>query len=171
MSRRSFKYIYGPVYSFRLGNSLGIDLLSQGDKICSFDCIYCQQGKTRERTTKRKLYVPAEEVLAELELLPEAEFDYITFSGRGEPSLALNLGRLIKAIKRVRPEPVAVITNSSLLADEGVRNELISADFVIAKLDAPSQELFRVMNRPAPGISFAGVLQGIKEFKKKYRGK
>jgi wyosine [tRNA(Phe)-imidazoG37] synthetase (radical SAM superfamily) len=167
----AFKYIYGPVSSWRLGSSLGIDLLSQEDKICNFNCVYCQLGTTKKHTIERKIYVPIKEVIEELERLPAAQIDYITFSGTGEPTLAENLGQAIKAIKLIRKVPVAVLTNSSLMDKENVRKELISVDFVIAKLDAYSPESLQQINNPAKGIEFSSILEGIKEFRRSYQGK
>jgi len=166
-----YKYIYGPVFSWRLGSSLGIDLLSQEEKICNFNCLYCQLGATKKYTVERKIYVPIKEVIEELERLPEAQIDYITFSGRGEPTLAENLGRAIKAIKLIRKVPVAVLTNSSLMDEEEVRKELALADFVIVKLDAYSPESLQAINRSTKDIEFASILDGIKEFRKEYQGK
>lgn len=170
-SKENFKYIYGPVSSWRLGNSLGIDLLSQEAKICSFDCIYCQLGRIINYTTERKLYIPIEEIVEELERLPNVQIDYITFSGRGEPTLAENLGQVIKAVKTLRTEPVAVLTNSSLIDREDVREELNLADFIVVKLDAYSPESLREINRPAKGVEFGNILTGIKQFRKIYTGK
>jgi wyosine [tRNA(Phe)-imidazoG37] synthetase (radical SAM superfamily) len=167
----ALKYIYGPVPSWRLGSSLGIDLLSQEEKICNFDCTYCQLGATKEYTAGRKVYVPVEEVLGELEGLSGTGMDYITFSGRGEPALAANLGAAIKAVKSIRREPVAVLTNGSLMASEEVRNDLASADFVVAKCDACSPELLREINRPAHGVEFGSIGDGIKAFKRDFPGK
>lgn len=171
MVKRDYKYIYGPVPSWRLGSSLGIDPLSQEEKICSFDCIYCQIGKTTIFRNEKKLYVSTEDIISELEMLPQIKIDYITLSGRGEPSLAENLGQIIKAVKTIRREPVAVLTNSSLMDREDVREQLSLADFVVAKLDAYSQESFRKINKPASEIEFSNVLSGIKQFKKDYSGK
>lgn len=169
--KSAFKYIYGPVPSWRLGSSLGIDLLSQEEKICNFDCVYCQLGPTKKYTLERKIYVTVEKVVEELEELPDTNIDYVTFSGRGEPTLAANLGEAIKTVKLIRKEPIAVLTNSSLMWLDGVRKELILADFVVAKLDACSSESLQEINRPAKGIGFRAILEGIKEFKKGYRGK
>ncbi|MDD5005371.1 MAG: radical SAM protein [Candidatus Omnitrophica bacterium] len=166
-----YKYIYGPVPSWRLGSSLGIDLLSQKEKICNFDCVYCQLGPTKKYTVERKIYVPVEKVIEELGKLPGTNIDYITFSGRGEPTLAANLGEAIKAVKLSRKEPIAVLTNSSLMELDEVRKELIWADFVVAKLDAYSPESLREINRPVEGIEFGSILEGIKAFKKNYKGK
>jgi len=169
--KSEFKYIYGPVPSWRLGSSLGIDLLLQEDKICNFDCVYCQLGPNKKHTVERKVYVPVEKIIKELGELPDTSIDYITFSGRGEPTLAANLGEGIKAVKLIRKELIAVITNASLIGSDEVRKKLILADFVIAKLDACSQELLQEINRPACGIEFGGIVEGLKAFKKNYQGK
>ena len=171
MKERDFKYIYGPVPSWRLGSSLGIDLLSQKGKVCSFDCIYCQLGKIKAYTIKRKLYVPTKDVIAEIKMLPKVKIDYITFSGCGEPTLAINLGRTIKAIKKLRKEPIAVLTNASLMYRKDVREELFLADLVAVKLDADSEKFLKLVNRPAKRIKFTDILRGIKQFRKGYRGK
>jgi len=166
-----FKYIYGPVFSWRLGSSLGIDLLSQEEKICNFDCVYCQLGVTKEHTTDRKIYVPIEKVIEELESLPNIKIDYITFSGRGEPTLAVNLGEAIKAIKSIRQEPIAVLTNGSFMGENKVREELALADFVVVKLDSCSPESLQEINRPAKGIEFGSIVEGTRQFKKTHQVK
>ena len=166
-----FKYIYGPVPSWRLGSSLGIDLLSQKDKICSFDCVYCQLGATKVFTETRHQYVSENNIIKELEGLPDGiPIDYITLSGRGEPTLAANLGSVIKSIRRNRTEPIAVITNSSLIHRVDVREELSHADLVIAKLDAPKQDIFEIINKPLE-TQLNTIVKGIKEFKKGFKGK
>jgi wyosine [tRNA(Phe)-imidazoG37] synthetase (radical SAM superfamily) len=169
--KAKFKYIYGPVPSWRLGSSLGIDLLSQEEKICNFDCLYCQLGPIKEYTLERKIYVTIKEVIEELEGLPGTNIDYITFSGRGEPTLAANLGEAIRAVKLMRKEKIAVLTNSSLMEIDGVRKELALADFVVAKLDACSSELLQAINKPAKGVEFGNIVEGIKVFRKDYKGK
>ncbi len=171
MGKKSYKYIYGPVPSWRLGSSLGIDPVSTGKKICSFDCPYCQVGKTEVLTDKRRVFIPVEEIIKELKLLPDLKIDYITFSGAGEPTLAANLGQMIKEVKRVRPEKIAVLTNSSLMRREDVQKDLLLADFVIAKLDAVSKDMFELMNKPAETIKIEAIIQSIKDFKSLYKGK
>ncbi|MDI6735047.1 MAG: radical SAM protein [bacterium] len=171
------EYIYGPVSSWRLGSSLGIDLLSQRHRICTFDCIYCQLGKGPHYEIERKVYVPTRNIIKELEMLSLTQrevlpqIDYVTLSGRGEPTLAENLGEVIKAIKAIRKEPVAVLTNASLIIKDKIRAELSLADFVSVKLDASSEESFELLNKPAPGIKFAESIDGIKQFRKEYGGR
>lgn len=164
------KVIYGPVPSWRLGRSLGIDLIS-GPKTCSFDCIYCQLGPTRHKCTQRAEFVATERVVRELESLPEVEADFVTFSGTGEPTLASNLGEAIAEAGDRFQSPVAVLTNSSLIADPEVRSELALADLVVAKLDASDEESFREVNRPANGIRFQSVLTGLRQFRDDYAGR
>ncbi|MCF7908573.1 MAG: radical SAM protein [Candidatus Omnitrophica bacterium] len=166
-----FKYIYGPVPSWRLGSSLGIDLISQGNKICSFDCIYCQLGKTLLFSDERKVFVPVSKIIEELDSLPPVKIDYITFSGAGEPTIAENLGDAIRAVKRIRKNKIAVLTNSSLLHREDVQKDLLLADLVAVKLDACSQEVFEVINRPLKSIYFKNIVFAIKKFKNIYQGK
>ena len=166
-----YKYIYGPVPSWRLGSSLGIDLLSQKEKVCNFSCLYCQLGETPEYTTERKIYVPTKDVLDEIKSLPEVKIDYFTFSGRGEPTLAKNLGETIRTLKETRKEPVAILTNSSLIDKKEVRSELAEADFVALKLDAYSESSFDRINKPAPGIKFESIIEGMKKFKDEFSRK
>lgn len=170
--KKKFKYLYGPVSSWRLGSSLGIDLLFGNEKMCSFNCVYCQIGETPEMTKERRIYAKTEEVIEEIKTLPpDLRIDYITFSGRGEPTLASNLGEVIKEIKALRKEKIAVITNSSLMWDESVRGDLSLADFVMAKLDTASKESFQRINRPQEDLRFEDVYKGIESFRKKYTGR
>ncbi len=163
--------VYGPVPSWRLGRSLGIDLLSTKGKTCSFDCIYCQLGSTVHFLAERRQFVSLDKLAIELERLRDIPADYATFSGVGEPTLASNLGEAIGLARLILGLPVAVLTNSSLITREDVRHELGLADVVVAKLDAPSQELFNIINRPIVGYSLDEILQGIRYFRSEYNGK
>ncbi len=166
---QNFKYLYGPVSSWRLGSSLGIDILSADKKICSFDCVYCQLGETLIKTKERKVYIPTEKIIEEIkDLPPDLRIDYITFSGMGEPTLAANLGEAIKEIRALKKDKIAVITNSSFMWNKAVRDELALSDFVMAKLDAADEETFKKINRPVEGIKFEDVYRGIKAFRKEH---
>ena len=167
-------YVYGPVSSWRLGRSLGIDPVYMGGaKICSFDCIYCQAGKTRILTDKRKVFIPTRRIIEEIKRLSRLKIDYITFSGATEPTLAKNLGEIIKEIKKIkrRGAKIAVLTNSSIIYKKDVQKDLLLADFVIAKLDGHNHTLFAKINKPAKTIKFDNVVKGLKEFKSRYKGK
>ena len=163
--------IYGPVASWRLGRSLGIDLLNVRRKVCDFDCVYCQLGKTRRFIIEPEEFISLEELNREIESLRPIDADYATFSGMGEPTLARNLGEAIEMARSILDLPIAVLTNSSLMFREDVRQRLARADVVVAKLDAPNEVLFSLINRPASGLRFDLILDGIKRFRGIYRGK
>jgi wyosine [tRNA(Phe)-imidazoG37] synthetase (radical SAM superfamily) len=163
--------LYGPVPSWRLGRSLGIDLLSTPASTCSFDCTYCQLGPTVNAVTERAEFVTLAELAKDLERARHAPADHATFSGMGEPTLAANLGKAIKIVKSALGLPVAVLTNSSLISREDVRQDLAPADVVVAKVDAPTDELFREINRPFGRYALPEILQGLQRFRADYRGK
>jgi wyosine [tRNA(Phe)-imidazoG37] synthetase (radical SAM superfamily) len=166
------KYIFGPVPSRRLGRSLGVDLVPY--KTCTFDCIYCDLGRTIRKTTSRQSYVIPEEIQGELELtlsVLEKKPDYITLSGSGEPTLNTNIGEIIERIKEITSIPVAVLTNSSLLSLNEVRKDLSNADVVLPSLDAVSPTLFEYINRPHTSLRIEEIMSGLIQFRKEYRGR
>jgi wyosine [tRNA(Phe)-imidazoG37] synthetase (radical SAM superfamily) len=180
MISNQLRYVYGPVESWRMGKSLGIDPLSDSVKICNLNCIYCQLGKTSILTDEQKEYVSTEVIINEIRQFFETAglknpsivegIDYLTFSGRGEPTLAKNLGAMIRALRKIRSEEVAVITNSTLMHLPDVQKNLSLADFVLAKLDACDELSFLEIDQAAKNTSFEKTLNGIKEFRKYYQG-
>ena len=166
----TFKYVFGPVESWRLGRSLGVDPLSSQHKICNMDCIYCQLGKTAQLSNERKVYVPVWDVIDEICRIPPHFADYITFAGRGEPTLAANLGEMIREVKIIRHEKVAVLTNSSLMHIKEVRDDLMRADYVLAKLDAGHQKLFDEIDK-GQRLDLEAIIQGIIDFRADFKGK
>lgn len=163
--------VYGPVPSWRLGRSLGIDLLSTRRKVCSYNCSYCQLGETTAFAIEPKEFVSLRRLNGEIQGLAGAEADYATFSGMGEPTLASNLGEAIDLVRAGLALPMAVLTNSSLLFRQDVRERLARADVVVAKLDAPNEDVFQLVNRPTCGLRFELVLDGIRQFRHAYQGK
>jgi wyosine [tRNA(Phe)-imidazoG37] synthetase (radical SAM superfamily) len=166
---REMQHIFGPVPSRRLGRSLGVDLVPF--KTCTYDCIYCQLGRTTNKTVQRKEWVPIDIIINQLKAKIDSKPDYITLSGSGEPTLYLRLEELIFKIKDVTDIPVAVLTNGSLLWLPEVRNALKTADMVVPSLDAGSSRIFQYVNRPHPDITFNRMLQGLVDFRKDYSGK
>ena len=120
---------------------------------------------------ERKEFVSLDRIARELKAVEGIAADYATFSGMGEPSLASNLGEAIRLVKSALKLPVAVLTNSSLIPREDVRRELALADVVVAKVDAPAEELFRKINRPVGSQTLAGILKALKLFREEYHGK
>lgn len=166
------KHTYGPVLSRRLGISLGVNLVPR--KFCSFNCIYCQLGRTTFLTIERKEYVPVDEVLDEIEVILKelkGPLDYISLSGSGEPTLNTKTGELIRELKRLSPYPIAVITNGSLLSSDEVKEDLLLADVVLPSLDAATEPVFETINRPHPSLKLSNILKGLVDFRKVYKGK
>ena len=163
-------FVYGPVPSRRLGRSLGVDLVPY--KVCSYDCIYCQLGRTKEKTIERKPYIAVERILPQVyqKLKEGSRADYITVAGSGEPTLNSEIGSLIHEIKKHIEIPVAVLTNGSLLGDSEVRESIMEADVLLPSLDAHDQEGFETINRPHPEIKFETTVEGLIAFRKEYSG-
>jgi wyosine [tRNA(Phe)-imidazoG37] synthetase (radical SAM superfamily) len=128
-------------------------------------------GRTIHSLDEPKEFVPVSKLVSELEQVRDVQADYATFSGLGEPTLASNLGQAIEVVKSSLGLPVAVLTNSSLMPREDVRQRLAKADVVAAKLDAPTEELFHTINRPVIDYSLTEVLEGIRRFRLEFRGK
>jgi wyosine [tRNA(Phe)-imidazoG37] synthetase (radical SAM superfamily) len=165
------KYVFGPVPSRRLGMSLGIDLIPF--KTCSYDCIYCELGRTIHKTTVRKEYISGSLILKQLQeyvSVLDSPPDYITISGSGEPTLNSQLGEIIKHIKTITKIPLAVLTNSSLLFMDEVKKDLLEADIVLPSLDAVSPNIFKYINRPDSRLTIDKIIRGLINFRKVFTG-
>ncbi|MGD8230015.1 MAG: radical SAM protein, partial [Desulfobacteraceae bacterium] len=126
-------YVFGPVPSRRLGLSLGVDLIPA--KTCTYDCLYCQVGRTTQKTIQTDAFVPVQEVIDELKkrleiLTPDA----VTLSGSGEPTLHAKIDQVITAIKGITDAKVAILTNGSLLGQGVVRRRVTGADIILPTL-------------------------------------
>jgi wyosine [tRNA(Phe)-imidazoG37] synthetase (radical SAM superfamily) len=167
------KHIFGPVPSRRLGQSLGIDPIPF--KTCNWNCVYCQLGRKAPLSNERREFFPAEEIVAEAEAALQAhapfEIDWVTFVGSGEPTLHARLGWMIRQVKTFTRIPVAVATNCSLLDRPEVRDDLMAADAVLASVDAGTEALHRVINRPFPGLTLERLIEGLVAFREMYAGK
>ncbi|MGC9326863.1 MAG: radical SAM protein [Candidatus Hinthialibacter sp.] len=161
-------YIFGPVPSRRLGRSLGVDLVPF--KTCSYDCIYCQLGRTTKKTMDRSEWAPLDDVLEELRGKLVSKPDYITLSGSGEPTLYSRLDELIDRMRGMTDVPIAVLTNGSLLWQPDLRRQLMNAHLVIPSLDAGDDEMFQAVNRPHKDISFDQMLEGLIELRREFKG-
>ncbi len=161
--------IYGPVDSWRFGKSLGVDLIVR-TSTCSFNCVYCQLGHIQDITTERRLFVTTERVMRDLKASAWRGSDIITFSGSGEPTLALNLGEAVRAIKEYTGITTHVLTNGTLLHLPEVREALCAADRVSVKLDAPDEKTFQRVNRPAAGITLERIIEETTRFRAEFKG-
>jgi wyosine [tRNA(Phe)-imidazoG37] synthetase (radical SAM superfamily) len=167
------KYVFGPVPSRRLGQSLGIDTIPL--KTCNWNCVYCQLGRTKPLINQRKDYYPVEDILDEVHHALDAhqpgEIDWATFVGSGEPLLHSGMGMLVRGVKELTNLPVAVITNGSLLYLPEVRDDLLLADAVLPSLDAGTAVLYRKINRPHPEVTFQRLVDGLIDFRKVFQGR
>lgn len=163
--------IYGPILSRRLGRSLGINLLPADRKVCSFDCIYCQYGATRELTSSppRSTLPKPTEVFSAVEkaLRKPRTVDFVTFSGNGEPTIHPDFPEIVRGVRaivdRLRPEAkLAILSNASRVNDPEVAAALRLIDALMMKLDAGDEESFQAINRPRQGISLDAIVDGLK---------
>lgn len=166
--------VFGPIFSRRLGSSLGINLLPERGKICNFDCIYCECGWNRDGLGDSRL-PSAEELRKALEdKLSECRekgvaIDSITFSGDGEPTLNPDFPRIIDITLELRdryyPESeVSVLSNATRVCDETVFNALRKVDNPIMKIDAPTDELAARINRPQGKYCVGDIVKGLERF-------
>ncbi|MBW1991205.1 MAG: radical SAM protein, partial [Deltaproteobacteria bacterium] len=160
----------GPVNSRRLGRSLGVDVIPP--KTCTFDCIYCELGRTTHLTLKRRPYA-VKAIIREIQEYfqePRVVPDFVTLAGSGEPTLNAGLKEIIAAVQAVTDTPVAVLTNGALLYRAEVRRDLQAAQVVLPSLDAAREETFRHINRPAPGLAVDLLVTGLEAFRQEFAG-
>ncbi len=162
------RYIFGPVISRRLGRSLGIRNVPY--KVCTYSCIYCQAGPTTVKTIQRTQFYDLRELIKELkDVVKFTEVDYVTFVPSGEPTLDIQLGKAAKLVKEFSKK-IAVLTNASLLWLSDVIEDLTVFDYISLKIDAVDENLWKRVNRPHESLVLNHVLNGVKEFTKRYDG-
>lgn len=165
-----YKYIFGPVPSRRLGRSLGVDLLPM--KTCSFDCVFCQLGRTTNSTLQRREYVPTESVIRELShwLDSGESADFVTLSGSGEPTLHSRFADIFRLVHSKSDISTALLTNGSFLSRESVRRDVQLADMIKVSLSAWDQKSFEKINRPHSGLAFSELVWGLQKLSQEYHG-
>jgi wyosine [tRNA(Phe)-imidazoG37] synthetase (radical SAM superfamily) len=169
--KEAYRFLFGPVPSRRFGRSLGVDLIPL--KTCSFNCVFCQLGRTTNLTLNRAVYAPLAEVEAEWDRwrAMDGRADYVTLSGSGEPTLHSGFGELLALLKRSASMPVALLSNGSLFHLPEVRAAAAGADVVKVSLSAWDAASFRRINRPHPDLAFADMLAGLRAFRAQYGGR
>lgn len=169
--KKNFKFIYGPVPSRRFGRSLGVNPIPL--KTCNYSCVYCQLGRTKNFTNQRRSFFKRELILSEIKEAVNKfnnEIDYITFVGEGEPLLSKDIGYLIQKVREFTEIKTALITNGALLMLEEVRREVMSFHVISPTLDAGSERVFELINRPFKGIKLDDVVNGFINLRKEYKG-
>jgi len=168
---KKYKYLFGPLMSRRFGRSLGIDLCPM--KTCSYDCIFCQLGRTTEKTSKREEFFPLEDICNEIAhwLKTDGNVEYITLAGSGEPTLYSRFGELVDFIHSKTDIPVLLLSNGSLFWQTEVREAASKVDVVKLSMSAWDQNLFEKINRPAPEVTFENMIYGEIKFRTEFKGK
>ena len=162
-------HIFGPVPSRRLGLSLGVDLIPL--KTCTYNCLYCQVGRTTRQNLKIESFVPVTEVLEELgKKLEICSPDAITFSGSGEPTLSSDIDRVISFVKERTDTKTVILTNGSLLWKEDVRHRISGADIIMPTLTTAFEETFRLIHEPHADLDLNTILEGLKSLRRTYEG-
>lgn len=166
----AYKYLFGPVPSRRLGKSLGVNLVPR--KICNYNCVYCEIGKSLSTTSTIKEYISVNKIFGEIEDFIKIgdNIDVITLTGAGEPTLNSGIGNLIKLVKSITSTPIAVLTNGSLLYDDKVRQRLLDTDIVIPSVDSVINCEFLKVNQSGNN-NIDLILNGIKNFSHIYNGR
>jgi wyosine [tRNA(Phe)-imidazoG37] synthetase (radical SAM superfamily) len=160
---------YGPINSRRLGRSLGINLLPVDRKLCTFDCVYCQYGSARPVSVGSRGFPTVETVTDRVDAALARQSsppDYLTFSGNGEPTLHPRFREIVQEVCHLRDRVcpgtrVAILSNSSRINHAEVRRAIAALDDPIMKLDAGDPVTLAKINRPAEGISFEEIMQGL----------
>ncbi len=167
---RAANHLFGPVPSRRLGRSLGVDLTPY--KTCTLDCVFCQLGRTTRKTATRQEYVPTGEVIEELDgwLREDGEADHITLSGSGEPTLHERLGKVLAFVRERTRIPSVLLTNGTLLHLPEVRDAASRAHVVKVSLSAWDDASFEQVNRPHASLTFDGLVEGQKAFRRQFQG-
>lgn len=166
----TYRYLYGPVPSRRMGISLGISPIPQGT--CNHACVYCQLGRTSHMTNTPEMFFEVEAILEEFRTWQKTgkAVDVITIVGEGEPTLYKGLGDLLRGLKALTRIPVAVITNGALLYDPAVSEALQAADIVLPSVDAPDEAVYKRINRPHGQLQYRRVTEGLVAFSRVYKG-
>ena len=158
------KYIFGPVASRRFGMSLGVDL-SPDKKRCNFDCIYCELEKAK-KVDKYDNPPDYKEILEEIKIATKKyEFDVLTITSNGEPTLYPYLDKLVDNLKEYK---LLILSNSSTIYKNNIQQILKKFDIVKLSLDAVSEDIFKKIDRPLKGINIKDIINGIIEFRKIY---
>ncbi len=165
------KMVFGPVYSRRMGVSLGINLLPDDSKYCNFNCIYCECGWTKNN--RSKLVLPKREILKEklskrlqkLKGTPE-EPDAITFAGNGEPTIHPEFAAIIDDTIEIRDKYsprsiISVLSNASMNHKPAVRKALQKVEMNIQKLDTGIESTFHLLNQPLGNLTISKVVENL----------
>lgn len=164
-----YKYLFGPVPSRRLGKSLGIDVVDS--KTCNMNCVFCECGLTKEFIKERKSYINLEEMKKEvLHALENIEFDCITLSGSGEPTLNKDLKEIINWLKKTTNKKIVLITNSGLLWEKELREDIKNLDIILPTINTVYNSTFKKINRAYEELDISQIKKGLKALGEEFNG-
>jgi wyosine [tRNA(Phe)-imidazoG37] synthetase (radical SAM superfamily) len=162
-------HIFGPVPSRRLGLSLGVDLIPP--KTCTYDCLYCEVGRTTCHIVNDEPFVSALEIADELEIaLSKSRPDTITLAGSGEPTLNSEIEKIIASIRKQTDINTALLTNGSLFWKEEVLQRVMGVDIILPTLTTVFEETFRAIHRPCAELNVSKLISGLKDLRRRYKG-
>ena len=162
-------YIFGPVPSRRLGLSLGVDLIPH--KTCTYDCLYCEVGRTTNRTITGSVLAPVDEILRQLDKrLTECNPNVITLAGSGEPTLHSEIDHIISGIRELTDTRIVILTNGSLFWDEAVRKRVLGADLIMPTLSSAVSRTFQTIHRPHADLTLDRIVNGLKQLRAEFDG-
>ena len=166
--------VFGPIFSRRLGSSLGVNVLPSKGKLCNFDCVYCECGWNKDGIAERRfpLLEDIEAALEEKMSKASAEgvrVDSITFSGNGEPTMHPDFPQIIDATigcrDRFFPDAkVSVLSNATLISRPAIAEALMKVDNPILKIDASSDELIGMINKPVGHYRLEETIEAMMKF-------
>ena len=166
--------VFGPIYSRRLGSSLGVNILPSKGKLCNFDCVYCECGWNKDGIAERRFPVLAEVEAALEEKMSRAAaegvpVDSVTFSGNGEPTMNPDFPQIIDATLRLRDRyfpsaKVSVLSNATLIGRADIAEALMKVDNPILKIDASSDALVKQINKPVGSYRLEDVVGNLARF-------
>jgi len=160
-------HVFGPVHSVRLGRLICVDLVPL--KVCNFDCVYCEYGRTTTETIMRDRYLDFAEVTGEIEQRLDSRPDYIALTGCGEPLIHAQLNQLMQHIRAVTDVPIAVLSNGGMFWRADCRAEMMDADILLPSLDAGDNATLHAVNRPHARISVDDIIDGLVRFRRAFR--
>ncbi|ELU7403045.1 radical SAM protein [Campylobacter jejuni] len=165
------KILFGPVSSRRFGRSLGIDL-SPSKKQCNFDCVYCELDPKKAQEKQDEI-ISIDKIISEVKAMLEknVEFDFLTLTANGEPSLYPHLNELILSLRSItKNKKLLILSNGTAVLDEDKFNALLKLDVVKFSLDSAVAKTFYRIDRALKNIDLKKMIEKMADFRARFNG-
>ncbi|EAH9920161.1 radical SAM protein [Campylobacter jejuni] len=165
------KILFGPVSSRRFGRSLGIDL-SPSKKQCNFDCVYCELDPKKAQEKQDEI-ISIDKIISEVKAMLEKniEFDFLTLTANGEPSLYPHLNELILSLRSIaKDKKLLILSNGTAVLDEDKFNALLKLDVVKFSLDSAVTKTFYRIDRALKNIDLEKMIEKMADFRARFNG-